>query len=956
MTVGLLSLAGALPAINNNRVTINANAYYINLAKGFSFPSQDPTTVSANGYPLSTPASSITGNPGMPANYYGTFTWSFIGKGSMQNASAPPMVLTSGGSFLVGSPTVDTAPGNQTLLSQTNPTVVFAFGWNIQSISSGSGGVITINTKTNYVASGAGYVITNSTVNITGANANTGANGTWTVTNLTASSFDLVGSTFTNAQAGAAGQAIFAAGNLSITFLNSGTYGSGGTQMANLIWARTGDIAAITAGQIIDATYISQLKFLFNQTGGNNSSRGWLRFMDLSGVQTSFESDFSQRIPATNVNYTQRSYRSGYWAGTITNTADAFTCSDPSVSTWNGSSYIDNAIVQGIPSATNTGGLPTLNVGGNGAKPVFNYSDSSPPFAIKVTSGAASSGLTLQFTFTQAAWTNPQLNGGSAYVFSYVTVAGDTVAQTLQNNLITALSADATLSAAKIFFANRQNGYGPFILPRTAQAGRLSLTYSSGPAIISIYNCKPSAIAGGATIASGGTFIYNYLLDGWIYLSGAMVVSVPFEAVVDMCNRAGAHCWFNMGFTKGAWVTAVTQFFGDSVTGLTSGLRLGLEVWNEVWNPGANPYSNLVTQGQALGWSESSGVAPFSLTSLRVIQYSALAKGAWTGKGRSASDYYVLQPTQGSNINVGGNFDASSLAGVSLVTTNVTYATYGGLNGGTSPSYNAAPTRPVDITNAIGYAPYWDSHWAGSGSFTQASNSFAGTVAQNSDLLQAALNFANGLVSTAFTTLPQLFNGGIIKSGGSTGAIDLSSTGEQTIMTAMETLCANYDGAGRVTAGLPALGVLHYEGGPSFGIGANGNNGVNSPTFNTVAAGDITALANQMTTGLSWGSVAAYTFSGTDNKTEMATMVLQMLQAWKYDVDNNGNAFNSGSYKNLIKTSYYQALKTTSGANRETKPCQYGYAASNWGMWPVSPFDTTPYQNYNAINEWNVGS
>jgi hypothetical protein len=288
--------------------------------------------------------------------------------------------------------------------------------------------------------------------------------------------------------------------------------------------------------------------------------------------------------------------------------------------------------------------------------------------------------------------------------------------------------------------------------------------------------------------------------------------------------------------------------------------------------------------------------------------------------------------------------------------TNTIFATYGGLNGGTSPSYNTAPTRPVDITNAIGFAPYWNSHWLGDGSFTLASQ-FKGTATQNSDLLTAALNFANGSVSTAFTSLTNEFNGTTTKSGGSTNGIDLA--GEQVLFTSMEAICAQYDGASRVAAGLPALGVLHYEGAGSFGVGANGNTGVNSLTFNTVAAGDITALANQFTaldSPLGNFNVSPYTVSGTDNKTEMATMVLQMVQAWKYDVDNNGNPANTGSYKALIKTSYYQALKTTSGANRETRPCQYGYYASNWGFFPTSPFDLVHYQNYEAANEWNAGS
>jgi hypothetical protein len=946
MTVGLLSFI-ILP--NSNRVTINATGLYLNLAKGFGFTSQDPTTVSSDGYPLSTPSASIIGNPSMPPNYYGTFTWSWSGKGSMQTFGA--IVVTSGGTAIneIGANSGDTS-GNVSLVSQTNPSVVFAFGFNIQSISDNGSGVIQINTKTNFVSSAGGELPNGKTVSISGANVNTGANGIWTVANKGASSFELLGSTFTNAQASPAGQAIYSPGGISVTFLNTGVYGSGATQMSNLIWCRTADLAAINAGQIIDATYITQLQYLMNQTGSNNASRGWLRFMDMIGVQGSFECDFSQRIPATYVCYKTNGFRPGYWvSGGIANGgSDAYTCADPSVSVWNGSSYIDNAIVQGVPSATNTGGTPTLAVGGHPAKPIFAYADGVPPFILKLTAGAPTPGTdVLQYTFS-ASW----LNGGTPYVFNYTTVAGDSTLATLNVNLATALVADTTLAAAKVFIGNPQNGTGPFVYLPTAQAGRLTITYSSGPAIAQVWNCKTSAIS-----ASGGqTFIYNYLLDGWIYRAGTMVVSSPFEAIVDMCNRAGMHCWFTWGFTKGQFVTDVTNFFGDAVTGLSSGLRFGNEPWNEVWNSAAFPFSILQTLGKTLGWSDSSFVSNFSYSSLRIVQYSALGRAAWSGKGRSASDYYVLQPTQGGNFGINGNFDKSSLQGFSLnASTNTIYGTYGGLNGGVASSYSSAPNRPVDITNTIGYAPYWNSHWLGSGSFTPVTN-FKGTATQNADLLTAALNFANGSVSTAFASLVNEFNGTTSKSGGSTNGTDFA--GEQTLFTQMETLCANYDGASRVAAGLPALGIMHYEGGPSFGQGADGNNGVNSLTFNTVSSGDITALAGRFTTldsPVGSFDCSPYTVSTTDSKTEMATMVLQMLQAWKFDVDNSGNAFNSGSYKNMIKTWYYQALKTTSGSNRETKPAQYGYAASNWGVWPVSIYDANSYKNYDAIHEWNSG-
>jgi hypothetical protein len=80
-----------------------------------------------------------------------------------------------------------------------------------------------------------------------------------------------------------------------------------------------------------------------------------------------------------------------------------------------------------------------------------------------------------------------------------------------------------------------------------------------------------------------------------------------------------------------------------------------------------------------------------------------------------------------------------------------------------------------------------------------------------------------------------------------------------------------------------------------------------------------------------------------------------MLQAWKYDVDNNGTPFNSSSYKNMIKTYYYGAIFTTSGTNREVHAGQYGYSGVNWGlMWLTYNTPGAFYTNYNALAEYNA--
>lgn len=932
---------------NNNRATINIlhqsdRHAFKNIAKGFSFPAQDPTTVSSDGYPLSTPASVIGSNPSMPLGYYGEFVWKWTGQGSMQILSAPPMIVSSGGTDigLAGSSGDITGGSNVTASGKTNPRIVFAFGWNIQAISDNGSGLIRITTKSGYVSSSS---YTSTVVNIAGANANTGANGTWTITKVDGQNFDLVGSTFSNAQGSAGGTAVFGATNLAIRFLNSGTFSG----MGGLVWCRSADEASVDAGQLISDDLIGQLQTLMNDGGSSLASRGWLRFMDVTGVQGSFECDFSQRVPSSYVTYVASGslfFRPGYWAGTITNGgSDDYTCSDPSVSVWNGSSYIDNAIVQGLPTATNTNGTPTLAVGGHAAKPILNMKDSSSsidagiPLILGLTAGAPTPATdVLQYTFS-ATW----LNGGTPVVHNYTTVSGDGTLTTLTARLQASLAANTTLRNAGIQFQNppAANSFGPFVTYPSAQAGRLSISYTSGPAISEIWNCKKSQVP-----TTGTTFIFNYLLDGWLMQREGMISSIPFEAIVEMCNRVGAHCWFNWGMTKPQWITDVAKFFGDNTTGLTSGLRFGGEAWNEVWNAGATPYQFLQNIGCTLGWSLTSHNPNYSFTALRTIQYSALSKAAWIGKGRNASDHYTFTMGPTFDTTISGSFDDAMLSGNFL--TDVLggyYSSYGGLGGGSTPAYTAAGSRPVDITTAIGIAPYWGSPWWN----TTASN-ITGAMSNHTPWLQASLDYANGNTATAFASLTNQFNGTTTRVSGTSGAITLASY-QSGAFTNEEALAASYDSY-RTGAGLPKLGILHYEGGPQWAVGDNGVNGTNSVTDTTPLTNQITSLIS----GSSW-DVSPYTVSGTNSASEIANQVVKLMMGWKYDTDVNGGAAGTGSYKRLIKDSYYQALKTISGSNRETKPAQYGYYASTWAFYPVDFNLANPYQNFDAMSEWNAG-
>ena len=934
---GILLLGAAPSAQNFSRPTINVSAgYYMNLAKGWNVTGLDPTLVSSDGYPL---AASTTLGPAsfpFPSGYFGKYVWKFSGAATMQFPGQVAIIYSGGTSVgLGGSSGQVTANLNILATAGSNPRVVFKFGALVSAVSGGSGSLVTITTSSS-LNFGAGLGTGTKVVLATGVSSNLAAgpnsDGSWTITNVSGTQFTLNGSTgvvsptITNtAVVGTNSEAVVGSFNANAQSVNFGTFSS----WSNLVFCREADETDVDNGLVWDSVYVNQLKQLFNNATASGTTYGWLRFMDVIGVQGSFECDFSQRIPKTYIGYGSTSglnFRSGYWATTITNGgSDAYTCSDPSVTALNGGgSYLDNAIVQGTISGASTGQNPTLAVGGGPAKPIYKYGASRD--TIWLTAGAPSPGTDIiQITFS-ATW----LNTGTPVVFSYSTIAGDNNLTTLTQRLQAALAANGTLSGASISFLNSSSEIS--VYSRTPLAGALSVSYTSGPAILTVGHFPTGT---NISNASRRTFIFNYLMDGWIFYAGAMVTSIPLEAIVELCNRVGAHCWYNWGTTKGAYVTAVAQFMGDAVTGLTSGIKFGGEVANEVWNPAAFPYPVFQTLGQSFNWTFASNNSVYSYTALRTKQYGDLSAAAWVGKGRAALDHYIFSMFQ-SGEGPGGSYQSFGLNGTSLVTSNALYNSYSGLNGtGSVASYNASPNRPADIVRAIGEAPYWTSRWN-----SGIAGWITGPVSENIPWLQAAQDYALGNTSTAFTSMANQFNGTTTRASGvAANVLTLASCA--THYASVDTICASYD-AGRGALSLPPMGQMHYEGGPQWAVGADRNNGVNS--VNTT---DINALVAQMT-ALGWtvGQLAAYTLSGTGDKTECATQVLTMMQAWKYDA----------TYATLIKTGYYQALLSASTNGREAKGAQYGYSASQWGLFPTNIFAGNQYQNYNAISDWSAGS
>jgi hypothetical protein len=925
-----------------------------------------PSLVDLNGYPNTTLASNYSGNMPLVPNYNGQYALQYTGNGVVNlldaaivySGGAAVNALTQGG----GPAGTGYVQGNfKTIVSATSPSIVFKFGGLVASVS-GGGGASNVQITTAIAINFTGVPTGTKVWFNQGCSANLvngpNSDGSWTVTNVDSTHFTLnnsialISPTVTGSGGvGTQTEVILARGGGSMQY-DAGIAFSGFTA---LVLCTQSNLSDVNAGKIWAPDFVAQFLALKGTPGGiGRSGNFWTRFMDCClSASPMVECDFSQRLTPSSQCWTSNSqYRQGYITpstnAAITNGgSDNYTCADPSVSTLSGGVYLDNAIVQGIPSATNSGGNPTLAVGTGPAKPIFGFGNVWTIIPRITTLPTTPGTDVLQFTF-QATW----LNSNTPVVVNYTTVAGDTTIQNLSSNLVNFFNAQGTLTSAGIKFTNSNNAVGPCITAPTAQAGRMTLSYS-GTATITPSTLVPSSIS-----ASGiKTFCYNYLMDGWLLISSGMNCAYPVESMIELCNRVGSNLWYNFNFTRAAYITSITQAIGDSVTGLTSGLQYGIEPFNETWNPGANPHGQLQTLGTAFGWNDGGNQSDSGYTGLKAIQYCAVASTAWTGKGRSASDIYMMQMSQVDGGAVGGGFDLYQLKGQKLVTSNTFYATYGGLNGGTATDHSTAPNRPVDFpTVFIGLAPYWNNKYLGGGSFTGAANvqgnGFApnGTVAQNTLLLQASVDYANGLTSTAFASLVNQFNR-VGTVGPNTG---YDFVNMQTFFTQQEATAAQFDSGRSIK-----VGINHYEAGPSFGTGNNGNSGVNSVDnqASSIATADINALAGRITSPLGWTTtqLIPYTTSGTGNINEVATNILTMLQGWKYDLNANGTAANLNSYKNLIKTSYYQALLNTSGANRETHAGQYGYAGSNWGMlWSQYNTPGQKYTNYDALAEWNA--
>jgi hypothetical protein len=450
------------------------------------------------------------------------------------------------------------------------------------------------------------------------------------------------------------------------------------------------------------------------------------------------------------------------------------------------------------------------------------------------------------------------------------------------------------------------------------------------------------------------SFTWSALAQGWISRDYGSTQSglnggPPLEFYEELCNRANVGMWYTVGvlFSSSYVTSLVTHIANSGVKELT------LELSNETWNFGQNEFLLFQNLGMALGLQYVSNASMNGFHGLRTAQIAALARAAWTAAGRSAGSIFIADAYQFVAPDTTNRFNGANLNPGS----NVTLAAYGGYGAtSTATNYSAFPNRPVDNSDFVSPAPYFEGgELNANGNPTGGSLNTGVPLSSYNCLLVAGYNYANGTLSDKTNALNFLYTGGLSGTGDAyngtlngvtatafqlAGYAHGSGTGAADYF-GITTIVAGYD-AQRSGGGLNPLGVAAYEGdwqALPASVGGGDNFQANLTTLGD-SAGYTSSLGSSC--GLTPVSASASTVAGD------ATNINNLAAAFKADT----------RFRDLYLRYFsdFKAAITSQGA-RIALPSTYGFVGTsttaNTDVWSKYPFSiyTTPYQSYNAIQQ-----
>ncbi len=239
-------------------------------------------------------------------------------------------------------------------------------------------------------------------------------------------------------------------------------------------------------------------------------------------------------------------------------------------------------------------------------------------------------------------------------------------------------------------WTDKQVFQGQFTNANTSTTPTLSVAGYTGSKTI-VTGGAAALAAGNIAANSLATMVYDVTLDKVIWTSVGLSPAVPIEIQVALANAVGCDLWYNFPhLCEDAYVTSTVAYVRDNlVFGLNAYFEYSNETWNFIFTQ--TPYCAAI--GAAAGIPNASNRREFYGHALRHRQIMGLAASTWGAARYAASLKRVM---------------AFQLFGAT--TNNNTYRFKGTDLG--AFGYDVAPNRPVDYSDVLSYATYYEGEQA----------------------------------------------------------------------------------------------------------------------------------------------------------------------------------------------------------------------------------------------------
>ena len=213
-----------------------------------------------------------------------------------------------------------------------------------------------------------------------------------------------------------------------------------------------------------------------------------------------------------------------------------------------------------------------------------------------------------------------------------------------------------------------------------------------------------------------------------------------------------------------------------------------------------------------LGFSPGSNNPNYSFTAARIKQYGDLAIAAWTSS-RPRSQLYLFNQSATWDL---GNANISQFKGTSLdAVANKIYGAYGGVGGGKASRITSHP-----IGRSISAMRWVSRHIGGRRGLPVTSTISRATFRKTHRCCKPQRTMDLVIYAKCYSALYDQFYGTVTRSSGSAGGATFTYY-KTKVYPQLELIAASFD-QGRSKK----ISIIHYEGGPQFGVG-NINNGTN---------------------------------------------------------------------------------------------------------------------------------